>query len=72
MIIGRLFYSNPLPDLGHPDHPAIAICVSNDAKIAEAEDGSFLDVTVQNHLPCVSTIQAHFHNILTCSAGIAN
>ncbi|KIM80718.1 hypothetical protein PILCRDRAFT_821974 [Piloderma croceum F 1598] len=39
-------------DLAHPDHPAIAIRVSSDAKIAEAEDGSFLDVTVQNHLPC--------------------
>lgn len=27
--------------------------VSGDAKIAETEDGCFLDVSVQNHLPCV-------------------
>lgn len=31
----------------------MSIRVSSDAKIADNEDGSFLDVTVQNHLPCV-------------------
>jgi hypothetical protein len=34
----------------------MSIHVSSDAKPAEAEDGSFLDVTIQNHLPCVSSI----------------
>jgi trafficking protein particle complex subunit 10 len=63
MIIARFLYLNALLDLAHPDHPAIAMRVSSDAKIAEAEDGSFLDVTVQNHLPCVST----FKNIFTTS-----
>ena len=42
--------------LTHSNHCAISIKVSGDAKTAEAEDGSFLEVTVQNHLPCVSGI----------------
>jgi hypothetical protein len=57
VIIAGFLYSNAFPDLAHPDHPAIAIRVSSDAEIAEVEDGSFLDVTVQNHLPCVSTFK---------------
>lgn len=42
------------PDLAHPDHPALKIQVLENARIAETRDGSYLDVTVQNHLPCVS------------------
>ena len=53
-----------LPDLAHPDHPAMSIRVSSDAKIAEAEDGSFLDVTIQNHLPCVSSLLGHSRSSL--------
>ncbi|GLB35442.1 putative trafficking protein particle complex subunit 10, TRAPPC10 [Lyophyllum shimeji] len=40
-------------DLAHPDHPAISLSVSADARIAETKDGCFVDVTVKNHLPCV-------------------
>jgi hypothetical protein len=45
----------------------MSICVSSDAKIAEAEDGSFLDVTVRNHLPCVSTFALIFTTSLVVS-----
>jgi hypothetical protein len=41
-------------DMAHPAHPAMSILVSNDARMAGTEDGSFLDVTIYNHLPCVS------------------
>jgi hypothetical protein len=67
VIIAAFLCSNALPDLAHPDHPAIAIRVSSDAKIAEAEDGAFLDVTVQNHLPCVSTSDIIFTMSLVVS-----
>lgn len=40
-------------DLAHPDHPAMAVRVSSEAKLAETEDGSFLEVTINNNLPCV-------------------
>jgi hypothetical protein len=40
-------------DLAHPDHPAVSINVSGDARIAETEDGCYLDVSVRNLLPCV-------------------
>jgi hypothetical protein len=59
------------PDLAHPDHPAISIRVSSDAKIAESEDGSYLDVAVQNHLPCVSNFSCHLHQILSRVTGTA-
>lgn len=32
----------------------MSIRVSTHAKISDNEDGSFLNVTIQNHLPCVS------------------
>ena len=41
-------------DLAYPDHPAVSMEVSTDARIVETEDGCHLDVTVLNHLPCVS------------------
>lgn len=44
-------------DLAHPDHPAVSIEVSSDARIAETVDGCYLDASVTNNLPCVS-IQA--------------
>ncbi|KAF5386686.1 hypothetical protein D9615_001912 [Tricholomella constricta] len=40
-------------DLAHPDHPAVSLQVSSNARIAETKDGCFLDVTVHNRLPCV-------------------
>jgi hypothetical protein len=43
-----------LSDLRHPDHPAISLRVENMAKLAENRDGSYLNVTVRNYLPCVS------------------
>ncbi|RDB24044.1 Trafficking protein particle complex subunit 10 [Hypsizygus marmoreus] len=39
-------------DLAHPDHPAVSIQVSPEARIAETKDGCYLDVTVRNYLPC--------------------
>lgn len=41
-------------DIAHPDHPAVSIEVSTNARIAETEDGCYLDVTILNRLPCVS------------------
>lgn len=40
-------------DLSHPDHPALRITVPPDARTAERQDGSVIDVTVHNRLPCV-------------------
>ncbi|CAA7265369.1 unnamed protein product [Cyclocybe aegerita] len=40
-------------DLPHPDHPALTVKVSTTARLADVRDGSYLDVTVTNHLPCV-------------------
>ncbi|KAJ3509402.1 hypothetical protein NLJ89_g5241 [Agrocybe chaxingu] len=40
-------------DLPHPDHPALTVKVSTSARLADVRDGSYLDVTVTNHLPCV-------------------
>ncbi|RXW22699.1 hypothetical protein EST38_g3139 [Candolleomyces aberdarensis] len=39
-------------DLRHPDHPAISLRTENTAKLAEDRDGSYLNVTVRNYLPC--------------------
>ncbi|KAF8894667.1 trafficking protein particle complex subunit 10 [Infundibulicybe gibba] len=39
-------------DLPHPDHPMLSVRVSSIARLANTKDGSFLDVTVQNLLPC--------------------
>lgn len=43
-----------IPDLSHPDHPALKVQVSSDASLDESRDGSYVEVTVHNHLPCVS------------------
>ncbi|KAG6845701.1 hypothetical protein H0H87_004962 [Tephrocybe sp. NHM501043] len=40
-------------DLAHPNHSAASLKVFPDARIAETKDGCFLDVTVQNQLPCL-------------------
>ncbi|KAF8229518.1 hypothetical protein L208DRAFT_1439127 [Tricholoma matsutake] len=40
-------------DIAHPDHPAVSIEVSTNARIAETEDGCYLDVTILNRLPCI-------------------
>ncbi|KAF8810122.1 hypothetical protein BYT27DRAFT_7135471 [Phlegmacium glaucopus] len=40
-------------DLAHPDHPALLVQISPDARLAETRDGTYLDVTISNHLPCV-------------------
>ncbi|KAF4615296.1 hypothetical protein D9613_003220 [Agrocybe pediades] len=39
-------------DLAHPDHPVLGIRVSNQAKLADTRDGSYIDISVTNHLPC--------------------
>ncbi|KAF8061615.1 trafficking protein particle complex subunit 10 [Lyophyllum atratum] len=39
-------------DLAHPDHPAVSLQVSSNARTADTKDGYFLDVTIRNHLPC--------------------
>ncbi|OCH95045.1 hypothetical protein OBBRIDRAFT_788779 [Obba rivulosa] len=40
-------------DLLHPDHPAIAIAITDrTARLAESRDGVLLEVTVRNRLPC--------------------
>ncbi|KAK7467047.1 hypothetical protein VKT23_004109 [Stygiomarasmius scandens] len=39
-------------DLLHPDHPALSVRASSLAALAETRDGSFLDITVHNNLPC--------------------
>ena len=48
------YFGDIFLDIVQPNHPALTIRVANEAKVADAEDGSFLDVTIQNHLPCVS------------------
>ncbi|THH18490.1 hypothetical protein EW146_g2511 [Bondarzewia mesenterica] len=40
-------------DIQYQDHPAISIRISSlDAKLADSKDGSFIDATVHNRLPC--------------------
>jgi hypothetical protein len=53
-----MFLTSPRPyaDLSYPDHPALSIQVSSDARLADSEDGSFLNITVRNHLPCVRAL----------------
>lgn len=67
-----IYCSICIPDIAHPDHPAISIRVSSDAKIADNEDGSFLDVTIQNHLPCVGVLLYRCQRTLICFAGITS
>ncbi|KAJ7285957.1 trafficking protein particle complex subunit 10 [Mycena rebaudengoi] len=43
-------------DLSHPEHPAMSIQVASNAKPAGDKDGSFLDVTIHNRLPCTVPI----------------
>ena len=40
-------------------HSSISINVSPIATISGAEDGVFAEVTIQNHLPCVSDVSHH-------------
>jgi hypothetical protein len=42
----------------------MSIRVSSNAQIAESEDGSYLDVTIENHLPCVSNFHLVFNKYL--------
>ncbi|KIK59816.1 hypothetical protein GYMLUDRAFT_261811 [Collybiopsis luxurians FD-317 M1] len=39
-------------DLSHPDHPSLKVRVSSSAILDETRDGSYLEVTIQNFLPC--------------------
>ncbi|KAL0580266.1 hypothetical protein V5O48_001771 [Marasmius crinis-equi] len=39
-------------DLHHPDHPAFVIEVASLAELAGEKDGSYLEATVSNRLPC--------------------
>ena len=46
--------ANLVADLAHPDHPALIIQISPNARLAETRDGSYVDITIFNYLPCVS------------------
>jgi trafficking protein particle complex subunit 10 len=49
-----LIYADDAPGILYPDHPAIALEVhGTTTQLAQTQDGSFLNVVVQNHLPCV-------------------
>jgi hypothetical protein len=48
----RCIYTSPV--VPYSNHPAISISVAGDAKTCDSEDGSFLEITLQNRLPCVS------------------
>jgi hypothetical protein len=50
-------------DLPYPDHPMVSIDISTDARIAETEDGCYLNATALNRLPCVSSQESQ--NVLT-------
>lgn len=39
-------------DLAHPDHSSVSVSVSDRARLAKTRDGSYLDVTLRNLLPC--------------------
>ena len=41
-------------DLAHPDHPALIVQISPNARLAESRDGSYVDISIVNYLPCVS------------------
>ncbi|KAJ4488048.1 trafficking protein particle complex subunit 10 [Lentinula aciculospora] len=43
-------------DLFHPDHPALRVQTSSVAFLDENRDGSYLQVTVHNYLPCPVSI----------------
>ncbi|KAF7793103.1 hypothetical protein EIP86_004211 [Pleurotus ostreatoroseus] len=46
-------------DLNHLDHPAITVSIPNgSAKLAETRDGAYIDVTVNNMLPCTLPVDA--------------
>ncbi|KAF8162886.1 trafficking protein particle complex subunit 10 [Crassisporium funariophilum] len=51
-------------DLAHPDHPAVTVRVSGSARLAETRDGSYVDVSIINHLPCVLPAD-EIHIVLT-------
>ncbi|PFH52452.1 hypothetical protein AMATHDRAFT_74243 [Amanita thiersii Skay4041] len=43
-------------ETAHPDHPAISIKTTNEARLAETMDGYYLDATIYNRLPCTVPI----------------
>jgi len=46
--------TNPVrEDIIQPDHPVLFVRVSENARLAETRDGSYIDATVTNYLPCV-------------------
>ncbi|KAF7978139.1 hypothetical protein HWV62_1583 [Athelia sp. TMB] len=66
-------------DFAYPDHPAINIGAAGDAQLAETEDGSFLEVTISNKLPCnlpveevLVTLSGPDHHRLTYSASTSS
>lgn len=57
--------ADPITDLAHPDHPALIVQLSPNARLAETRDGSYVDITISNYLPCVSIYASmtYFSNI---------
>lgn len=52
---------SPVLDLVHLDHPALAVKITNQVRLAGSEDGVLLDIIVHNRLPCVwSLLFWHF------------
>ncbi|KAF8626389.1 hypothetical protein AX15_005037 [Amanita polypyramis BW_CC] len=52
-------------DITQPDHPAFTVKIADKVRIAGSEDGVYLDITIQNHLPCNVPID----EITTCVSG---
>ncbi|KAF5365787.1 hypothetical protein D9758_003260 [Tetrapyrgos nigripes] len=52
-----LSFFQTLVDLPHPDHPAISVQVSPTATLARIKDGSYLEATIHNRLPCALPIE---------------
>ncbi|KII88634.1 hypothetical protein PLICRDRAFT_110377 [Plicaturopsis crispa FD-325 SS-3] len=55
-LVGAMHTAASELDSAYPDHPAWSIRVSANASPADTEDGSLLDVTVENRLPCDVTV----------------
>ena len=52
------------PALVVESHPAFSIRILGNATSSDKQDGSFLEVLVQNHLPCVSIEYAFYSVVL--------
>ena len=52
-------------DIIQPDHPVLSVRVSENARLAETRDGSYIDATVTNYLPCVRSPTLHCNILLT-------